>query len=143
MNLESLLRASCATEEFKADVRRYSRHAHAERITASHHAPPVKVLRVVSQLLAQHPEAVVNRIHVVARAGCSDYTGTVDVETLGGTRRFEFTWCCRWRAEREGWVDCFGFPDQIRAAQAFDWQCFQRWEERSLHHPQDASLTTT
>ncbi len=143
MDLESLLGAACATEEFKADVRRYRRHARVERITTSHHAPPVKVLRVISQLLAEHPEAAIDRIHVVARAGCSDYRGTVDVHTLEGTRRFEFTWCCRWRAEREGWTDDFGFPDQIRAAQEFDWQCFQRWEEQHPRGAQDAALSAT
>ena len=42
---------------------------------------------------------------------------------------FSFTWCCRWRAEQEGWKDYFGFPDQIRAAREFGWDCFQRWSE--------------
>ena len=34
----------------------------------------------------------------------------------------------RWRAEQQGWVDAFGFPDQIRAADEFGWNCFHRWQ---------------
>ena len=44
------------------------------------------------------------------------------------THVYEFVWDCRWRAEQEGWTDCFGFPDQIRAAREYDWRCFERWE---------------
>jgi hypothetical protein len=42
--------------------------------------------------------------------------------------RFAFTWCCAWRAEQEGWRDCFGFWDQARAAREFGYRCFSRWE---------------
>jgi hypothetical protein len=30
-------------------------------------------------------------------------------------------------------VDYFGFPDQVRAAQEFDWRCFRRWERRGIN----------
>jgi hypothetical protein len=40
----------------------------------------------------------------------------------------EFAWDCRWRAQQQGWVDAFGFPDQIRAADEFGWNCFQHWQ---------------
>ena len=63
-----------------------------------------------------------------ARSGCSDFVGTVQVHTSSETRVYEFIWDCRWRAEQEGWTDCFGFPDQIRAAREYDWRCFVRWE---------------
>jgi DNA-binding transcriptional LysR family regulator len=127
MELDAILRASRATDEFKRDVLAFRHQGRAARIGAPHHAPPVKVLRVISQLLAEHPDYTVLSIRVEARAGCSDYIGTLDVDTAEGPRRFEFTWCCRWRAELEGWLDYFGFPDQIRAAREYDWRCFQRW----------------
>jgi hypothetical protein len=44
-----------------------------------------------------------------------------------GEHRIAFTWCCAWRAQQEGWRDCFGFWDQARAAREFGWRCFARW----------------
>ena len=55
----------------------------------------------------------------------------MDVHTSSGVQVFDFVWDCRWRAEREGYVDYFGFPDQARAAREFDWQCFQVWQRRN------------
>jgi hypothetical protein len=129
MELDALLDASRATDGFKNDVLRFQRQGRAPSIATPHHAPPVKVLRVVAQLLAEHPELVVESVRVEGRAGCSDYVGTLQVHTPEGEKRFEFHWCCRWRAELEGWRDYFGFPDQMRAAQEFGWRCFQRWTE--------------
>ena len=65
---------------------------------------------------------------VDARSGCSDFVGTAVVEGGGESRVIRFAWDCRWRAEQEGWVDAFGFPDQIRAADEFGWNCFHRWQ---------------
>ena len=47
---------------------------------------------------------------------------------MEGERQVRFHWDCKWRAQQEGWVDYFGFPDQIRAAREFGWRCFERWE---------------
>lgn len=129
MDLDALLRDSRATDEFKRDVQDFHRRGRASLIATNPYAPPIKVLRVIKQLLAEHPDAPVRAIKVDGRAGCSDFTGVLHVETDHGSRQFEFTWCCRWRAELEGWVDYFGFPDQIRAAREYDWRCFQRWAE--------------
>ncbi|HJU88168.1 MAG TPA: hypothetical protein VJ672_02170 [Gemmatimonadaceae bacterium] len=131
MELDALLRGSRATTEFKRDVLAFQRTGRAPSISTPHHAPHVKVLRVISQLLAEHPDYAVTGIRVEGRAGCSDFVGTLEVMTTEGIRHFDFRWCCRWRAELEGWLDYFGFPDQMRAAREFDWRCFQRWEMRT------------
>ena len=128
-DLEHLLERSSAKETFKTDVRRYFATGRAEHVRVDGFAPQVKVRRLLTHLLASEPSLAVENIVLRARSGCSDFVGTVFVATDGGTRTFEFIWDCRWRAVQEGWVDCFGFPDQIRAAQEFDWRCFQRWAQ--------------
>ena len=67
-------------------------------------------------------------LRIDGRSGCSDFVGTVTVEGGGDARLIEFAWDCRWRAEQQGWVDAYGFPDQIRAADEFGWNCFHRWQ---------------
>lgn len=128
MTLEQLLAQSAATEAFKADVRAYSVQAPAPRIATARLAPRVKVLRVIAQLAASEPKLAVDRIHVDAHSGCSDFAGTLTAVAGGTEYAFRFTWCCQWRALEEGWTDCFGFPDQMRAAREFGWRCFERWE---------------
>lgn len=125
----SILDRSCATERFKADIRAFSGRAESPSITLARAVPRIKVIRLINQLLHAHPEWVVDRLHIDGRSGCSDFVGTVTVEGGGETRVVEFAWDCRWRAEQQGWVDAFGFPDQIRAADEFGWNCFQRWQQ--------------
>ena len=108
----------------------YATRADAPRIVVVHHVPRIKVMRLLNQLLHAHPEFRIERVRVDARSGCSDFVGYITVEGAGESRRFDFSWDCRWRAEQEGWVDAFGFPDQIRAADEFGWRCFAQWEER-------------
>lgn len=127
MDLTPFLAASRASEPFKRDVLAYCAGEPADRIRSRRHTPPVKMMRLIAQLLHAEPQLPVERIAVDAWSGCSDFTGTLRVECEDGVRTFEFTWCCRWRAEQEGWTDCFGFPDQIRAAREFGWECFGRW----------------
>lgn len=129
MELTILLETSSATEEFKIAVRRFCSHGEWDRIHLSRLSPPVKIVRVLSQLLATAPELEIDRVHIDAYSGCSNFTGTLRVETPNGERRFAFEWCCRWRAEQEGWRDYFGLPDQIRAAHEFGWRCFKFWRE--------------
>ena len=132
--------ASSATPEFKADVRLYAEHRPAPRIEAPRHAPRVKVLRVVTQLLASEPDIAVERVTVDGASGCSDFRGTVTIAVQGEPERtFDFVWDCQWRAIQEGWTDAFGLPDQIRAARTFEWQCFERWQERATR-PEPAAL---
>jgi hypothetical protein len=126
--LEQILAKSQAAESFKSAVRDYYANRWTDHIRIEGHAPSVKVKRVLTQVLANEAHLPIERISLRARSGCSDFVGTVDVHTASGTHVFEFTWDCRWRAEQEGWTDCFGFPDQIRAAQEYDWRCFERWQ---------------
>ena len=129
--MESILVRSRATEQFKRDLLRFAAGEKASSIEVTGFAPRVKVERVLVQLLNAEPDLVVQRVAVRGESGCSDFTGEVRVETPTATHLFAFTWCCRWRAEQEGWSDYFGFPDQIRAAREFGWDCFQRWEGRA------------
>ena len=128
--MEPLLRKSRATDSFKLDVMAFCSGQPAPSVTVEGFAPRIKVQRVLMQLLANEAELPIRRVVVRGRSGCSDFTGEVKVETHSETRVFEFVWDCRWRAETEGWTDCFGLPDQIRAAQEFGWQCFQVWTPR-------------
>ncbi|MGI9076476.1 MAG: hypothetical protein ACR2G6_03965 [Gemmatimonadaceae bacterium] len=135
MERASLLSASLATNAFKADVHAFAKQAPAGRIKLARYAPPVKILRLIAQILDSEPALAVEEICVDARSGCSDFAGVVDVRTPEGIHQFEFTWCCRWRAEQEGWKDYFGFPDQIRAAREYGFRCFAEWKAVTAAHP--------
>lgn len=128
--LETLLAQSLAHETFKADVRAYHECGEAARIRVDSYIPRVKVQRLLKYMLATEPELPIQGLTVKGSSGCSDFIGTVEAKTHSATHVFDFGWCCRWRAEQEGWRDYFGFPDQIRAAQEFDWQCFHTWRRR-------------
>lgn len=138
--MESILVRSNATENFKRDVLRFAAGEEASTIDIVGYAPRVKVERVLIQLLSAEPELVIQRVEVQGNSGCSDFVGELAVETPTGRRQFSFTWCCRWRAEQEGWRDYFGFPDQIRAAREFGWDCFERWHETGADVTAAASL---
>ena len=125
--LDPLLGASRADDAFKADVVAYHHHRAAARIVVERHAPRVKVLRVIAQLLAVEPALRVERVRVDGTSGCCDFRGTLVVECADGPCRFDFVWDCRWRAVEEGWVDRWGGADQTRAAREFGWQCFATW----------------
>lgn len=127
MELQRLLNGSRATEPFKADVASYFRGGAAPRIELARPAPPIKVQRLLLHLLEAEPQLEIERIRIEARSGCSDFRGVVRVETARTVQEFEFTWCCRWRAEEAGFTDYFGQPDQIRAASEFQWRCFKVW----------------
>lgn len=129
MDLSLLLDRSAASAPFKADVRAFLAHQPAPRLATVRLTPRVKLARLLTQLLDAEPGLSIERVRVDAVSGCSDFRGTVAVETDAGTRVFEFVWCCQWRADEEGWRDAFGFSDQIRAAREFDWRCFERWRE--------------
>jgi hypothetical protein len=128
--LADLLAESQATDAFKADVVRFLQSGSAERLRVRGFAPRVKVTRLIKHVLANHPDLDIDQMALQAQSGCSDFVGTVDVATQSETRVFEFVWCCRWRAEQEGWTDYFGFPDQMRAAREYDWRCFRVWREK-------------
>ena len=121
--------AAAAHPELKSDVLMFLQGGAPTRVQLDGYAPRVKVERVLTQLFHSHPELAVERVRLQGRSGCSDFVGSVVVETAQGEHRFEFTWCCAWRAEQEGWRDCFGFWDQARAARELGWRCFSRWEQ--------------
>jgi hypothetical protein len=126
--LGPLLAASRATEAFRAELESYAARQPAERISVGGVSPRVKVLRAIAQLLHAEPTLAVDRVRVHAVSGCGDYIGSMDVtESSGASHRFAFAWNCEWKARELGYVDGFGLPDQIRAAQEFGWQCFERW----------------
>lgn len=135
MDIEDLLAASSATDAFKVAVRAYLDHKDAPAIQVVRHAPRVKVQRLLSQLLSAEPALAIEAVTVDGVSGCSDYRGTLRVESRGVSKVFNFVWDCQWRAREEGWTDYFGFPDQIRAAREFGWRCFARWDEA----PEEAS----
>ncbi len=122
---------SAATTDFKSALAAYLAGQHSDRVKVESRVPHVKVRRVLAQLLAVEPGLEIERVVIRGMSGCSDFVGSVDVETKTGPTVFDFAWDCRWRAQSEGFVDYFGFPDQSRAAQEFDWQCFRQWERRS------------
>jgi hypothetical protein len=126
--LEQILAKSRAAEPFKNAVRGYSSHQGADHIRIEGFAPSVKVKRLLAHVLATESHLPIERITLRGRSGCSDFVGVVHIHTASETHAYEFVWDCRWRAEQEGWTDCFGFPDQIRAAREYDWRCFERWE---------------
>ena len=127
-DIEQILAKSRAAEPFKLAVRSYRGEVGGDHIRVDGYAPSIKVRRLITHMLAAEPHLAIERITLRGRSGCSDFVGTVKVHTATETRTFEFVWDCRWRAEQLGWTDCFGFPDQIRAAREYDWQCFERWE---------------
>jgi hypothetical protein len=126
--LELILAQSSAAEPFKSAVRSYYANGSAERIRIEGFAPKIKVRRLLVQMLSAEPHLPIEQIVLSGRSGCSDFVGTVQVHTASETFAYAFVWDCRWRAEQEGWTDFFGFPDQIRAAEEYDWRCFERWE---------------
>ena len=124
------LDAAAAHPEFKRDLIAFVKGADAPRIELKGYTPRVKVERVLTQLFHSRPDLQVERVRLSGRSGCSDFTGEiVAVTSNADEHRFAFTWCCSWKAEQEGWRDCFGFWDQARAAREFGWDCFQRWEQ--------------
>jgi len=132
--LERLLAQSSAAEPFKHAVRSlYYGQAHdpspLDRVRLDRPMPRIKVRRLLTHVLAAEPDLAVEHVVLSARSDCSDFVGVVHVHTSTGTHVYEFIWDCRWRAEQEGWLDVFGFPDQLRAADEFDWRCFARWEK--------------
>lgn len=125
--LDTLLEASAATEDFKSAVRALEAGKTQDRIHFNTEAPPVKALRTVCKLLEERPELAVESVRIQAHSGCSDFTGRMAVQP--GDETYSFSWDCRWRAEQEGWQDAVGYPDQIRAAREFGYQCFKQFEK--------------
>ena len=130
MTLDELIGQSLASRPFKEEVRRYVLGERVERIQVIRASPRIKVLRLISQVLAEEPSLEIEEVVVDAWSGCSDFWGRVVVATKEATPVYRFRWDCSWRAVEQGWYDGFQFPDQIRAAREFDWRCFVMWERQ-------------
>ncbi len=128
MHLTDMLDESSATSEFKAAVLSAHERVRTPLITSAHPVPHLKIVRLLKQLLTEEKDLEIESVRIHASSGCSDLTGAIDVMCSDGTRRFEFAWDCAWRAQQLGWTDCFGFPDQMRAAAEYDWRCFKTWQ---------------
>ena len=132
-DFDTLLAGSQATDAFRTDLTAFIARQPADRITASTGSPRIKVLRAIAQLLHAEPSLSVDRVTVRGASGCADFTGAMTVvDATGESTGYEFVWDCEWKANQLGYVDGFGFPDQIRAAQEFGWQCFQRWNRLTM-----------
>lgn len=130
MKLTQLLAGSSVTEEFKNAVDGFLESGRSnDQIVFGYSSPPVKVARTITKVLEEYGHLPIESVHIEGQSGCEYYRGELIVRTGDDERSVTFHWDCRWKALQEGWVDYFGFPDQIRAAQVYDYQCFKVWKE--------------
>mgnify|MGYP003579335673 CR=1 FL=1 len=129
MKLLEFLQPSAGTPGFAAAIRDFIRSGLPnDRVRYSPGLPTVKVERTLTKLFELHPSLSVDAVAVSGRSGCEFFRGELLVRTGEEQVRIHFDWDCRWRAEEMGWTDYFGFPDQIRAAREYGYDCFRRWE---------------
>jgi hypothetical protein len=127
--LETLLENSAAHPAFKEAVLNLRDGKNpGTSIVYNPGAPPVKVLRVIQKLLEMEPQREITRVELQAQSGCSDFSGQIRIN--GGELVIDFVWDCAWRAQQQGWTDAFGYPDQIKAARTYGYQCFEKWLPR-------------
>jgi len=101
--MDLVLESSTATAEFKTAIGAFLSGERTDRVKVDGYAPRVKVRRVLTQLLTSEPQLDVDQVVIRGTSGCSDFVGSVAVETRSGTTHvYDFVWCCRWRAESEG-----------------------------------------
>jgi hypothetical protein len=129
MILEALERSRTAGPLREAILRLVNGAATGDRIVVGPRCPPVKVERTLTKALLEYPELPVESIEIDATSGCEYFRGRIVLHAPEGSRSAVFDWDCKWRAEREGLRDWFGFPDQARAAREFGWDCFRVWED--------------
>ncbi|MBA2684447.1 MAG: hypothetical protein H0U66_08175 [Gemmatimonadaceae bacterium] len=140
MQLTDILDQSSAMPDFKAAVLSVRERIRTPLVTSARPVPHVKIVRLLTHLLEAEPELAITSVRIHADSGCSDLTGIIDVSCVDGARRFAFSWDCAWRAHEMGWTDCFGFPDQMRAAREYDWRCFKSWQ--SVDETRNESFAT-
>lgn len=128
MHLSDILGDSSATPEFKAAVLSVQGRTRTPLVTSSRPVPHIKIMRLLTHLLSAERDLEIESVRLHADSGCSDLIGTIDVTCSDSVRRFSFAWDCAWRAREQGWTDCFGFPDQMRAVREYDWRCFKSWQ---------------
>jgi hypothetical protein len=132
-NLQGILRESSASHEFKAAVRALEAgdldHVR-RRVEFNPGEPTNKVLCVLVHLVKAHPDLPVESATVEADAEASVeptiYKGQLIVQP--GRVRFYFSWDCKWKAEKLGWLTPAGCPDHARAARELGCDCFRLFE---------------
>ena len=75
-------RASVAFREAVGEFLRTGRPN--EHLVFDRHAPPVKVDRTLTKLLAEHPELEIERVEIEGASGCEYYRGELRVFVDGG-----------------------------------------------------------
>ncbi len=139
MSLQQFLQRSRATPAFKDAVAAFAREGRPnDRLAFDAYSPPVKVQRTLTKLFEEHPQLEIERVEIRGSSGCEYFRGELVAFAGGEERRIRFHWDCKWRAAQEGWTDYFGFPDQIRAAREFGYDCFRHWEPQEAGRAQSA-----
>jgi hypothetical protein len=134
MTLTDALSASAATSGFRDAVARFLLDNRSnERVRyCDASCPPVKIERTLRMLVESYAALPIESVEIDGRSGCEYFRGTLTIQAAGATRVVDFHWDCRWKAEQLGWVDAFGFADQIRAARELGHDCFRGWREREV-----------
>jgi hypothetical protein len=135
MTIRDFLQRSSATAAFHDALNAFGRSgAPNDRLAFDAFSPPVKVERTLIKMLEAYPELAIERVEIRGNSGCEYYAGKLTIHALEGERQVHFHWDCKWRAQQQGWVDYFGFPDQTRAAREFGYDCFREWKEAGASH---------
>ena len=136
MIIHQHLKRSSATEAFRAAVDDFLSTGRAnDQVAFDRSAPAVKVERTLVKALVEYPELEIESIEIRGASGCEYFRGELMLRAADVEHLVRFDWDCRWKAEQNGWVDYFGFPDQIRAAREHGWDCFRQWEASPVPLP--------
>jgi hypothetical protein len=129
MSLQHYLGLSRASASFREAVNDFLHTGRSNpRLSFDVRSPAVKVERTLTKVLVEYPHLDIESIEIRGHSGCEYFRGELTLRTSGSEQVVAFHWDCRWRAEENGWVDYFGFPDQLRAAREYGWDCFRSWE---------------
>jgi hypothetical protein len=140
MHLTDILDHCAATDHFKIAVLAVQGRTRTPLVSSLRPVPHIKIMRLLTHLVSTERDLEIESVRIHADSGCADLTGVIDVACTDALRRFSFAWDCAWRAREQGWTDCFGFPDQMRAAREYDWRCFKSWQAiEEIPHGQFAS----
>ena len=136
MIIREYLQRSRATDAFRDAIGAFVRTGAAnDRVAFDSYSPPIKVERTLIKMLEEYGELAIDRVQIEGRSGCEFFSGRLVIHAREGQRHVRFHWDCKWKAQQEGWVDYFGYPDQIRAAREFGYDCFREWNEVKSQAP--------
>ena len=124
--LAELLRTSRALDAFKQAVVKFARGEDSDLIRYLPGVPRIKIIRVLMKLLESCPADEIADVHIEGVSTCAAFRGAITL--WPGSKKFVFEWDCRWKAEEAGLVTWYGAPDQTKAAEAFGYQCFRRFQ---------------